>query len=83
MFSLTVWARYSKFEFRLEEVYYFLGLRNLIYDIQMFEIKPFDEIINKMIPLIKKDFEDILIDAQQFYNNRKNYSKYYDWSCGR
>jgi len=80
--GLKAWVRYSKFEFRLEEIYYFLGLRELIYDLQNYESMPFDKIINKMIPLIKKDFEEILIDAQQFYNTYENFKRYNDWSCG-
>ena len=81
--KLTAWVRYWKYEFRLEEIYYFLGLRELIYNTKNFDEKPFPEIINKMIPLIKKDFEEILIDAQEFYNSRENFDKYYNWSCGR
>ena len=80
--GLSAWVRYEKYEFRLEEIYYFLGLRKLLYT-ESFEETSFHDIILRIIPKIKKDFEEILKDAQKFYDSRNNYLKYYDWSCGR
>jgi len=81
--GLYRWARYDVFQFRLEEIYYFLGGRVLFYDANTLEEKPFREIISIMIPLVTIDFEQILIEAQMFYNSKENFMQYYRWVCGR
>lgn len=79
---LTAWARYLNFAFRVEEVYYFLGNREPLYNMETKEDLELKIVFERIISKVDKDFTEVLKDAQDFYNKQENFYAYYNWITG-
>ena len=83
--GLTMWARYLDWEFRIAEIYYFLGLRESIVNYNEEDLEflfiDFTEICNRIISKVNTDFIEVLKSAQDYYQDREKYFEFYDWFC--
>jgi len=77
--NLVCWVRFKNFAFRIDEFYYFIGLREPIINKKLHEILSFEEKISKIIPLIETDFEELLNSFDKFYKTSNNFEKFRNW----